>query len=56
MTFAHGPIKTMNWPPMTMTFTVKDKAVLGKFKPGAKVDFSFVQSGKDPVVTEMKGQ
>jgi Cu(I)/Ag(I) efflux system periplasmic protein CusF len=56
VTLAHGPVKTMNWPAMTMTFNVKDKAMLDKIKPGAKVEFGFVQSGKDHVVTEIKAQ
>ena len=56
VTFAHGAVKSLNWPAMTMTFAVKDKAMLDKIKPGAKVEFGFEQSGKDYVVTEMKGQ
>jgi len=31
-----------------------DKAMLEKVKPGAKVEFRFVQSGKDYVVTDIK--
>ena len=56
VTLAHGPVKSLNWPAMTMPFAVKDKALLDKIKPGAKVEFGFVQSGKDYVVTEIKGQ
>jgi Cu(I)/Ag(I) efflux system protein CusF len=51
---SHGPIQSMNWPAMTMTFKAKDKAMLENVKPGAKVEFSFVQSGKDYVVTDIK--
>ena len=54
VTIAHGPVESMKWPSMTMTFKAKDKAMLDKVKPGAKVDFSFVQSGKDYIVTEIK--
>ena len=54
VTFAHGAIKTLNWPAMTMTFGVKDKALLDKVQPGAKAEFSFVQSGKDYLITEIK--
>ena len=54
VTIAHGPVQSMNWPSMTMTFKAKDKAMLDKVKPGAKVEFSFVQSGKDYIVTEIK--
>lgn len=50
----HGPIQSMNWPAMTMTFKAKDRAMLDNVKPGAKVEFSFVQSGKDYLMTEMK--
>src|SRR5882672_7805942 len=42
VTIAHGPIPTMKWPAMNMTFTVKDKALLGKFSQDKKVEFEFV--------------
>jgi Cu(I)/Ag(I) efflux system periplasmic protein CusF len=54
ITFAHEPIKSLNWPAMTMGFKVKDKATLDKIKPGDKVEFTLVQSGKDYVVTEIR--
>ena len=54
VTVAHGPVKTMNWSAMTMTFKVKDKALLHKFADGKKVDFEFMQEGKDYVVTAVK--
>jgi Cu(I)/Ag(I) efflux system protein CusF len=54
VTIAHGAVKTMNWAPMTMTFDVKDKTLLNNVEPGAKVEFSFVQSGKDYVITKIK--
>ena len=54
VTIAHGPVESMNWPAMTMTFKAKDKKMLGKVKEGDKVDFSFVQSGKDYTITQMK--
>ena len=56
VTLAHGPVKSLNWPAMTMPFAVKDKAMLGELKPGAKVEFGFVQSGKNFVVTKIEGQ
>jgi len=37
-----------------MGFVVKDKTLADKLKPGAKVDFEFVQDGKDYVVTSVK--
>jgi len=54
VTIAHGPIPTMNWPAMNMTFTVKDKALLGKFLQDKKVEFEFVHQGSDYVVTSVK--
>jgi Cu(I)/Ag(I) efflux system periplasmic protein CusF len=54
VTIAHGPVQSMKWPAMTMTFKAKDKAMLDKVKPGEKIEFSFVQSGKDYIVTEIK--
>lgn len=54
VTIAHGPVESMKWPAMTMTFKVKDKKMLDKVKEGDKVDFSFVQSGKDYTITQVK--
>ena len=54
VTIAHGPVPSMSWPSMTMSFKVKDKAMLGKVKNGDQVDFSFVQSGKDHTITAIK--
>jgi Cu(I)/Ag(I) efflux system periplasmic protein CusF len=54
VTIKHEPVASMNWPAMTMAFTVKDKALMGKLKNGQKVDFEFVQEGKDHVVTGVK--
>ena len=54
VTIAHGPVESMNWPAMSMTFKVKDKKMLDKVKEGQKVDFSFVQSGKDYTITQVK--
>jgi len=54
VTLAHGPIQSLKWPAMTMTFSVKDKAVLGKFSQDKKVEFGFVQQGSDYVITSAK--
>lgn len=54
VTIAHEPVSTMNWPAMTMTFKAKDKALLEKVKRGEKVDFEFIQQGKDYIVTALK--
>lgn len=54
VTIAHGPIPSMKWPAMTMTYAVKDKALLGKLSPEKKVEFEFVHRGSDYVVTSAK--
>jgi Cu(I)/Ag(I) efflux system protein CusF len=54
VSLAHDPIKSMDWPAMTMTFTVKDKALLEKLAPGRKVEFEFLHQGSDYVITSVK--
>ena len=43
VTITHGPIASLNWPGMTMDFTLANSGLLGKLKPGAKVAFTFVE-------------
>lgn len=54
VTLAHEPVKSMNWPAMTMGFQVKDKMLFDKLAVGKKVDFEFVQGAKGYVVTTVK--
>lgn len=54
VTLAHDPVKTLNWPAMTMKFQVKDKALFDKLAVGKAVEFGFEQSGKGYVVTSVK--
>jgi Cu(I)/Ag(I) efflux system protein CusF len=54
VTLAHEPIPSLKWPAMTMGFAVKDKALLGRFAQDKKVEFEFVQQGRDYVVTSVK--
>jgi Cu(I)/Ag(I) efflux system protein CusF len=51
---AHDPVKSLKWPAMTMPFTVKDKALLDKLQPGRKVQFEFVQQGRNYIITSVK--
>lgn len=50
----HGPVASLNWPAMSMGFKAKDKKALEALKPGQKIDFDFVQQGKDYVITKLK--
>ena len=54
VTIAHGPVESLKWPPMTMNFIVKDKALLGKLSSGKKIEFEFVQQGRDYVITSAR--
>lgn len=54
VTLAHEPVKSLNWPAMTMGFTVKDKMLLDKLAVDKKVEVEFVQQGKDNVITAVK--
>ena len=54
ITIRHDPVKSLNWPGMTMTFKAKDKAMLDKVKKDQKIDFGFVEQGNDYVVTDVK--
>jgi len=42
---AHGPIANLNMPPMTMSFRVKEAAMLKGLKEGDKVRFRVEQIG-----------
>ena len=54
ITITHEPIPSLDWPVMTMVFKVKDKKMLDRVRPGSKVDFNFVESGKDYVIVEIR--
>jgi Cu/Ag efflux protein CusF len=54
VTIKHGPVQSMKWPAMTMAFSVKDRGLLDKLAKDRKVQFEFVQEGKDYVVTSVK--
>lgn len=40
---SHGPVSSLNWSSMTMSFAVKDQAMLSSLKPGDKVNFEIVK-------------
>jgi Cu(I)/Ag(I) efflux system protein CusF len=54
VTLAHGPVKSLNWPAMTMTFVVKDKMFFDKLAVDKKVSIDFTKQDKDYVVTAVK--
>jgi Cu(I)/Ag(I) efflux system protein CusF len=54
VTLAHEPVKSLDWPAMTMGFSVKDKTLFEKLVTGKKVKVEFMQQGSDYVVTAVK--
>jgi Cu/Ag efflux protein CusF len=53
ITLKHGPIKSLDMPPMTMVFQVKDRAFLDKVKAGDKVKFAAEEKSGAYVVTSI---
>jgi Cu(I)/Ag(I) efflux system protein CusF len=58
ITLKHGPIKskTVEMGPMTMSFSVKDAAMLGKVKTGDKVKFQVENVDGRPTVVALTKQ
>jgi Cu(I)/Ag(I) efflux system protein CusF len=54
VTLKHDPVKSLNWPGMTMDFSVRDKKLLEGLKAEQKVKFEFVQEKSESVITSIK--
>ncbi len=54
VTIKHGEIRHLDMPPMTMVFTVKDKALLSGVKPGDKIRFMAVSEGGKVLLTDIQ--
>jgi len=54
VTLAHEPVKSLNWPAMSMGFQVKDKMLMDQLSVGKVVDFEFVKVKKVYVITSVK--
>lgn len=54
LTIKHGPIPSVDMPPMTMVFRVKDPAMLDAVKAGDKVKFDAQKVGGQYVVTTIE--
>lgn len=55
VSISHGPIKSVGWPAMTMSFKVKDKAQLSKLHPGQQVEFEMMKGeGGQYMITHIK--
>ena len=54
VTLKHGPIKSLDMPPMTMVFQVRDAALLERMTVGEKILFSAEKQQGAYVVTDVK--
>ncbi len=53
ITIRHGYIKSIDMPPMTMVFVLKNPALLDTLKQGDKVNFDVIQEDGKLVVTDL---
>jgi Cu(I)/Ag(I) efflux system periplasmic protein CusF len=54
MTLKHGEIKSLDMPPMTMVFYVKDPALLEGLKAQDRIEFQAIVEGKKYFVTAVR--
>ncbi len=54
ITLKHGEIKSLDMPPMTMVFNVKDKALLTNVKAGDKIKFAVISENRKYVITQIE--
>ncbi len=54
VTIAHGPIASLDWPGMTMGFKLKDTSLAKGIKAGDTVNFDFIHSGDEYIVTRLQ--
>ncbi len=54
VTLKHGPIPSLDMPPMTMVFRVKDPAMLDRMKAGDRIRFQAEKIGGAYTVTEVE--
>jgi Cu(I)/Ag(I) efflux system membrane fusion protein len=55
LTIEHGPVASLKWTAMTMEFKLANSALLKDMKPGANIEFEFVERGQGEwVITSLK--
>ncbi len=54
ITIKHGPMPSLDMPPMTMVFQVKEPALLGQVKSGDKIRFAAEKAGGAYVVNRIE--
>ena len=53
---SHGPVEALNWPAMTMTYEVRDPALVADLQPGEEIAFAFRREEFSYVLTEVTPQ
>ena len=43
VSITHGPVPSLKWPGMTMDFMLANSGLIGNLKPGAAIEFTFVE-------------
>lgn len=51
---AHGPVASLNWPAMVMSFRAQDPTLLQALRPGMKVRFTFSEGEGGYVITAIE--
>ena len=54
LTIKHGEIKSLDMPPMTMVFHVRDKTLISDVKAQDKIEFQAVAEGTKYFVTQIR--
>ena len=54
ITIKHGAMPKLDMPPMTMAYSIKDKAMLDQLKTGDKIRFEAEAAGKEFTVTRLE--
>jgi len=53
---SHGPVAALNWPAMTMTYEVRDPALVADLQPGEEISFAFRREEFSYVLTDVTPQ
>jgi Cu(I)/Ag(I) efflux system membrane fusion protein len=53
ITISHGPVESLGWPTMTMTFRSGSPEMLSKVRVGERVSFSFRQDDRGYTLTSL---
>lgn len=56
ITIAHEPVSSLNWPAMTMAFTVAPEVDLEGLQSGQKVNFTFVEVEGEFRIRQIRAQ